>query len=149
MRFRIATTLCALVGALSFMPASAQTARGLPDFTELYEQQGPTVVSIDVTQKARRPQGGPDLSEDDPFYEFFRRFGQVPRGQQQRPREFEQQSTGSGFILSADGYVLTNAHVVDDANEVTVKLTDKREFKAKVVGSDKRTDVALLKIDAT
>jgi serine protease Do len=126
--------------------ASAQGGR-LPDFTELYEQQGAAVVSIDVTQKARRQQM-PDLSEDDPFYEFFRRFGQIPRGAP-RPREFEQQATGSGFILSADGYVLTNGHVVDDANEVTVKLSDKREFKAKVIGTDKRTDVALLKIDAT
>jgi serine protease Do len=90
----------------------------------------------------------PDISEDDPFYEFFRRFGQIPRGQP-RPRDFEQQSTGSGFILAADGYVLTNAHVVDDASEVTVKLSDKREFRAKVIGTDKRTDVALLKIEAT
>jgi serine protease Do len=121
--------------------------KGLPDFTELYEQQGPAVVSIDVTQKSRRSVM-PELSEDDPFYEFFRRFGQIPRNTP-RPRDFEQQSTGSGFILSADGYVLTNAHVVDDASEVSVKLTDKREFKAKVIGTDKRTDVALLKIEAT
>ncbi len=90
----------------------------------------------------------PELSEDDPFYEFFRRFGQIPRNTP-RPRDFEQQSTGSGFILSADGYILTNAHVVDEASEVSVKLTDKREFKAKVIGTDKRTDVALLKIEAT
>jgi serine protease Do len=142
------TTLGALVGVLWFSPAApAQVGRGLPDFTELYEQQGPAVVSIDVTQKSRRSMM-PDLSEDDPFYEFFRRFGQIPRNAP-RPREFEQQATGSGFILSSDGYILTNAHVVDEANEVSVKLTDKREFKAKVVGSDKRTDVALLKIDAT
>jgi serine protease Do len=148
MKLRIWTTLGALVGVLWFSPAApAQVGRGLPDFTELYEQQGPAVVSIDVTQKARRS-AMPELSEDDPFYEFFRRFGQIPRNTP-RPRDFEQQSTGSGFILSADGYVLTNAHVVDDASEVSVKLTDKREFKAKVVGTDKRTDVALLKIDAT
>jgi serine protease Do len=121
--------------------------KGLPDFTELYEQQGPAVVSIDVTQKSRRS-AMPELSEDDPFYEFFRRFGQIPRNAP-RPRDFEQQSTGSGFILSADGYILTNAHVVDEASEVSVKLTDKREFKAKVIGTDKRTDVALLKIEAT
>jgi serine protease Do len=119
----------------------------LPDFTELYEQQGPAVVSIDVTQTVRRSPL-PDLSEDDPFYEFFRRFGQVPRGRE-RPRDLEQQSVGSGFILSSDGYILTNAHVVDDATEVMVKLTDKREFRAKVIGSDKRSDVAVLKIDAT
>jgi len=127
--------------------AGAQVGR-LPDFTDLYEQQGPAVVSIDVTQTARRSQF-PNLSEDDPFYEFFRRFGPIPRGQP-RPREFEQpQATGSGFILTADGYVLTNAHVVDEASEVMVKLSDKREFKAKVIGADKRTDVAVLKIDAT
>src|SRR5215468_6989556 len=116
---------------------AAQGAR-LPDFTDLYEQQAPAVVSVDVTQKARRSQF-PDLSEDDPFYEFFRRFGPNPRGPP-RPREFEQQASGSGFILTADGYVLTNAHVVEDANEVTVRLSDKREFKAKVIGADKRTD---------
>src|SRR5438105_2754679 len=149
MKLRILTTLGAMAGVLWFSPAvPAQGARGLPDFTELYEQQGPAVVSIDVTQKSRRS-FLPDISEDDPFYEFFRRFGQIPRGQQPRPREFEQLAMGSGFILSADGYILTNAHVVDEASEVSVKLTDKREFKAKVVGTDKRTDVALLKIDAT
>jgi serine protease Do len=148
MKLRIWTTLGALVGVLWFSPAApAQVGKGLPDFTELYEQQGPAVVSIDVTQKSRRS-AMPELSEDDPFYEFFRRFGQIPRNTP-RPRDFEQQSTGSGFILSADGYILTNAHVVDEASEVSVKLTDKREFKAKVIGTDKRTDVALLKIDAT
>jgi serine protease Do len=148
MKLRIWTTLGALVSVLWFSPAApAQVGKALPDFTELYEQQGPTVVSIDVTQTSRRSVM-PELSEDDPFYEFFRRFGQIPRNTP-RPRDFEQQSTGSGFILSADGYVLTNAHVVDDASEVSVKLTDKREFKAKVIGTDKRTDVALLKIDAS
>ena len=148
MNLRIWTTLGALVGVFWFSPAvPAQVGKGLPDFTELYEQQGPAVVSIDVTQKSRRSVM-PELSEDDPFYEFFRRFGQIPRNTP-RPRDFEQQSTGSGFILSADGYILTNAHVVDEASEVSVKLTDKREFKAKVIGTDKRTDVALLKIDAT
>ena len=148
MKLRIWTTLGALVGVLWFSPAvPAQAGKGLPDFTELYEQQGPAVVSIDVTQKSRRSVM-PELSEDDPFYEFFRRFGQIPRNTP-RPRDFEQQSTGSGFILSADGYILTNAHVVDEASEVSVKLTDKREFKAKVIGTDKRTDVALLKIEAT
>jgi serine protease Do len=149
MNLRIWTIAAALAGAVCFVPAGlAQSARGLPDFTELYEQQGPAVVSIDVTSTVKRsPLAG--LSEDDPFYEFFRRFGQVPRGGRERPRDLEQQSVGSGFILSGDGYVLTNAHVVDDASEVTVKLTDKREFRAKVIGLDKRTDVAVLKIDAT
>ena len=126
--------------------ASAQgRAAGLPDFTELYERQGPAVVSIDVTQTVRR-QRQSELSEDDPFYEFFRRFGPIPRRGPER--DFEAQSTGSGFILSADGYIVTNAHVVDEASEVNVRLTDKREFRAKVIGADKRSDIALLKIDA-
>ncbi len=129
-------------------PAAAQgRAAGLPDFTDLYDKQGPAVVAIDVTQKVRRGRGL-ELSEDDPFYEFFRRFGQIPRQRPGPEREFEQQSVGSGFLISSDGYLITNAHVVDGADEVSVKLTDKREFKAKVVGTDKRTDIALLKIDA-
>jgi serine protease Do len=118
----------------------------LPDFTELYDRQAPAVVSIDVTQKVRAVRGVPELSEDDPFYEFFRRFGQIPR-----PRgapEREAQSVGSGFIISSDGYLITNAHVVDGADEVKINLADRREFKAKVVGTDKRTDVAVLKIEA-
>jgi len=146
----------ALFGALALatvtLTAPLALAQGragsLPDFTDLYEKQGPAVVSIDVTQKIRRPRL-PDISEDDPFYEFFRRFGQVPRGGGRSPeREYESQSTGSGFILSGDGFVITNAHVVEDSSEVTVRLTDRRDFIAKVIGSDKRTDVALLKIDA-
>jgi len=132
----------------AFAPsASAQGRAGsLPDFTDLYDKAGPTVVSIDVTQKSRRTRGMPELSEDDPFYEFFRRFGQVPprRGQEREP---EAQAVGSGFIIGSDGQVITNAHVVDGADEVTVRLSDKREFKAKVLGADKRTDVALLKIE--
>ncbi|TMH52010.1 MAG: trypsin-like serine protease, partial [Betaproteobacteria bacterium] len=148
MKLSIWTLVAALAGAVSFVPVTAaQSTRGLPDFTELYEQQGPAVVSVDVTQTVRRSQL-PDLSEDDPFYEFFRRVGQIPRGRE-RPRDLEQQSVGSGFILSSDGYILTNAHVVDDASEVMVRLSDKREFRAKVVGVDKRTDVAVLKIEAT
>jgi serine protease Do len=148
MNLRIWTVVGALLSAVSFAPATAaQSSRGLPDFTELYEQQGPAVVSIDVTQTVKRSQF-PELSEDDPFYEFFRRFGQVPRGRE-RQRDLEQQSVGSGFILSSDGYILTNSHVVDDASEVLVKLSDKREFRAKVIGVDKRTDVAVLKIEAS
>jgi serine protease Do len=120
-------------------------AKDLPNFTELAEKQGPAVVNVSTTQTVQAQQGIPQLpfSEDDPFYEFFKRFAPPV------PREFESKSLGSGFIISSDGYLLTNAHVVADADEVTVKLTDKREFKAKVIGSDRRTDVALLKIDAT
>ncbi|MEP7181599.1 MAG: DegQ family serine endoprotease [Betaproteobacteria bacterium] len=143
-----AAALTALFVVAAVPPAAAQSPRvALPDFTELYEKQSPAVVSIDVTQKARGARGMPELSEDDPFYEFFRRFGQVPRGRQQPERE--QQSVGSGFIISSDGFLVTNAHVVDGADEVKVNLADKREFKAKVIGIDKRTDVALLKIESS
>jgi len=126
--------------------AQSAVAKDLPDFTELVEKQGPAVVNVSTTQIIHVPQmqqGMPNLPENDPFYEFFRRFAP------QSPRDQESQSLGSGFIISADGYILTNAHVVDRADKITVRLTDKREFKAKVVGADKRTDVALLKIDAT
>ena len=139
-------------------PASVQAqpaavVRGLPDFTELVEQVGPSVVNIRTTEKvtARPSIGGMD--ED--MLEFFRRFGvpvpNIPRQQgPQRPQPEEQpRGVGSGFLLSPDGYVMTNAHVVEGADEVIVTLTDKREFKAKIIGSDKRTDVAVVKIDAT
>jgi serine protease Do len=135
-----------LVLGLAF-DAAAQ-GRDLPDFTQIVDQHGASVVNISTTQ-ARQRAGQPrmpQLDEDDPFYEFFRRF--IPRGPQ-GPRDFESQSLGSGFIISQDGYILTNAHVVDSADEITVKLNDKREFKAKVIGADRRTDVALIKIEAT
>lgn len=115
----------------------------LPDFTDLVETQGAAVVNISTTQIIQNMQGLPNIPENDPFYEFFRRFAP------QIPREQELQSLGSGFIISSDGYILTNAHVVESADKITVRLTDKREFRAKVIGADKRTDVALLKIDAT
>jgi serine protease Do len=126
------------------MPFGA--AAQLPDFTDLVERQGPTVVNISTTQSVRSPLAPqvPNLQEGDPFFEFFRRFIPNPG-----PREFQSQSLGSGFIISSDGYILTNAHVVEAAEEITVKLNDKREFKAKVIGSDRRTDIALLKIDAS
>jgi serine protease Do len=130
--------------ALLFAVPVAAAAQ-LPDFTELVDKQGPAVVNISTTQSVRNPllPQMPNLQEDDPFYEFFRRF--IP---QPGPREFQSQSLGSGFIISQDGYILTNAHVVEAADEITVKLTDKREFKAKVIGADRRTDIALIKIDA-
>jgi serine protease Do len=130
--------------ALLFAVPVAAAAQ-LPDFTELVEKQGPAVVNISTTQSVRNPllPQIPNLQEDDPFYEFFRRFAPQPG-----PREFQSQSLGSGFIISQDGYILTNAHVVETADEITVKLTDKREFKAKVIGADRRTDIALIKIDA-
>src|SRR3974390_1335843 len=123
--------------------ASAPLARALPDFTALVEQNGPAVVNISTTAKVRASAQELQIPGEpgDPFYEFFRRFTlPAPQGDQIR------RGVGSGFIVSADGYILTNAHVVDEAAEVTVKLTDNREFTAKVVGADKRTDVALVKI---
>ena len=113
-------------------------ANGFPDFTALVEKQAGAVVNISTTQRIAQP----DFSAGDPFFEFFRRFApQMPRAQ-------ESQSLGSGFIISADGYIMTNAHVVDHADKITVRLTDKREYSAKVIGADKRSDVALLKIEA-
>ncbi|MBL8488101.1 MAG: DegQ family serine endoprotease [Rhodocyclaceae bacterium] len=131
---------------LSFQ-AGAQVA-GLPDFTEIAEKQGVAVVNISATQ-VMKGRANPQLpfDEDDPAYEFFRRF--IPKQIPGIPRDFENRSLGSGFIVSSDGYILTNAHVVDAADEVLVRLTDKREFKARVIGADKRTDVALLKIEAS
>lgn len=129
--------------------ALAQT-RGLPDFSELAEKQGPAVVNISTTQIIRdQAQMMPfPFDENDPAFELFKRFmPRVPGNGS--PREFENKSLGSGFVISGDGYILTNAHVVDAADEITVRLTDKREYKAKVIGADKRTDVALIKIEAS
>ncbi len=143
-RFIRIAMLCTVL-ALSSL-AGAQS-RGLPDFVELAEKQSPSVVNISTLQngKAKQANGIP-VDPSDPAYEIFRRFfPQAPGGAQPPP---ENRSLGSGFIISADGFVMTNAHVIEGADEVTVKLLDKREFRAKVVGADKRTDVALLKIDA-
>jgi len=140
--------------------AQAQTAPSqLPDFAELVERAGPAVVNIRTTSRANAAAGRgapqiPGLDENDPFYEFFRRFmpPQQP-GPQQRPgpRSDRQvpRGLGSGFIISADGYIMTNHHVVDGSEQITVTLADKREYSAKLIGSDQRTDVALLKIEAS
>lgn len=135
-----------VIALLTFFANTLQ-AKDLPDFTELVEKQGAAVVNVSTTQTIHNAQafpGMPNLPEGDPFYEFFRRFAPP-----QAPHDEQSQSLGSGFIISEDGYILTNAHVVDSADKITVRLTDKREYKAKVIGADKRTDVALLKIDAT
>lgn len=135
---------------------AAASNYNLPDFTDLVEKASPAVVNIRTTERVRARGNSP---EDDEMAEFFRRFFGVPmpgaptpprRGQPQTPPQGEEQSrgVGSGFIISADGYVMTNAHVVADAETIYVTLPDKREFKAKLIGSDKRTDVALLKIEA-
>ena len=158
--FVAATALFAPVGLGVVAPAAAQAAV-LPDFTDLVDKVGPAVVNIRTTEKIKQmqPGGGAD---DEEMQEFFRRFfGQPaprqqqpsPRGKRQAPQGQEEQQVprgvGSGFIISGDGYVLTNAHVVEGADEVFVTLTDKREFKAKIIGSDRRTDVALVKIEGS
>ncbi|MDP9065281.1 MAG: Do family serine endopeptidase [Pseudomonadota bacterium] len=125
-------------------PASARVT-GLPDFSGLVAETGSAVVNISVTEKPRGAMTGAESGEqaDDPLSQFFHRFQMPP------PEQTPSHGIGSGFIVSQDGYVLTNAHVVADASVVTVKLTDRREFAAKVVGADKRSDVALIKIAAT
>jgi serine protease Do len=150
----------ATVASVAVLPqgvAMAQSAvvRGLPDFTDLVDQVGPSVVNIRTREKASERSGANGMDEE--MAEFFRRFGvpipNVPRQQRpQRPQQDEEaqpRGVGSGFILTADGFVMTNAHVVDGAEEVIVTLTDKREYKARIVGADKRTDVAVVKIEAT
>jgi len=145
--------------SVAFGPASPafSQVRGLPDFTELVEQVGPSVVNIRTLERVTsRPRQGGGSEEE--MLEFFRRFGvpipnmprQAPRPNRPQPQEEEQpRGVGSGFILTSDGYIMTNAHVVDGADEVLVTLTDDREFKARIVGADKRTDVAVVKIEAT
>ncbi len=167
----LAITLMSSAWSPLLTPAAAQSSaavRGLPDFADLVDKAGPAVVNIRTTERAKSadraapqipmPEG---MDENDPFYEFFRRFfpprqgpgpggpggpggprgggngGEVPRG------------VGSGFIISSDGYVMTNHHVVDGADDIYVTLTDKREMKAKLIGSDRRTDVAIVKIEGS
>ena len=147
--------ICTLVAVVSVTVAclgSVAAARSLPDFTELVEHNRAAVVNISTTQRRaapterpRLPRGFeiPDLPEDSPFHEFFRRFfgeGEI--------EEFDAQSLGSGFIISPDGFIISNNHVVRNADEVVVRLSDRREYKARVVGTDEPTDVALLKIEA-
>ena len=161
--FLVALTMStgAFVATAPLQPAMAQ-ARALPDFTDMVDQVGPSVVNIRTLEKVapRTAQGGAAGDED--MMEFFRRFGipmpnvpgnprQAPRQNRPQPQQEEEQprGVGSGFILTADGFIMTNAHVVEGADEVLVTLTDKREFKAKIIGADKRSDVAVVKIEAT
>ena len=122
----------------------------LPDFTELVEQQGRAVVNISTTQARRAPSKLPfqipELDESDPMFDFFRKY--IPRVPEYPGPDPDNQSLGSGFIISADGYILTNAHVVEEAEEIKVRLADKREFDAVVIGADARSDVALIRIEA-
>ncbi|MDD4928112.1 MAG: Do family serine endopeptidase [Gallionella sp.] len=147
----LAALLALMLAACERPPVLPQTRAAavtvaLPNFTELVKKEGPAVVNISTTRKIR---GGipffdiPEITQNDSFYEFFRRFAP---GMQ---HEYSSQTLGSGFIISPDGYLLTNAHVVEESVEVTVRLTDKREFNAKIVGTDRRSDIALLKISAT
>ena len=147
----------ALTGALSMQPVAAQAKGELPDFTELVERVGPSVVNIRTLERGRSQAAAPNI--DPNMEEFLRRFGIPmpggrggrggPGGNNNADDEPQQRGVGSGFILTADGYVMTNAHVVDGADEVLVTLTDKREFKARLIGADKRTDVAVVKIEAS
>ena len=162
---RLLCVAAAVAVGSALVPAHAQNATGsvatgtygLPDFADLVEKVSPAVVNIRTTEKVRMQQGGPS---DDDMAEFFRRFFGVPmpgmpgQGQKRRnppPQQEEEQSrgVGSGFIISGDGYILTNAHVVEGAETIYVTLIDKREYKAKLIGLDKRTDVALVKVEAT
>jgi serine protease Do len=127
--------------------AAAAPAVTTPDFAQITAQHGAAVVNISVAGTSKASAGGLELDPSDPFSEFFRQFP-GPRGRGGPQQGMPTRGQGSGFIVSADGTILTNAHVVQDATEVTVKLTDRREFKAKVLGSDPRTDVAVIKIEA-
>jgi len=133
-------------------PVGTLNGRVLPDFATLVEQVGPAVVNVSVVEQAHRvsrDSSSDDSAADDPFQEFFRRFGiPQPDGGGRRGYDVPQrQGEGSGFIVSSDGYILTNAHVVADADEVTVRMTDRREYPAKVIGVDQRSDVAVIKIE--
>ncbi|VAX09930.1 HtrA protease/chaperone protein [hydrothermal vent metagenome] len=157
-RYRIAVVACSL---LLLCIADLQ-AQSLPDFTQMVEKYSPAVVNISTKQKPTKtlmerlpPQYQiPDLPKDSPLNDLFRHFFGVPPGRPHgrppsgSPHGFEGRSLGSGFIISDDGYLMTNHHVVTGADEITVRLSDHREFKAEVVGSDERSDIALLKIDA-
>jgi len=131
--------------ATAAAPDAAPLVKGLPDFTALVDRYGSAVVNVAVVEKRRNissDEGDEEGSMPDPLQDFLRRFGQ-PHGIQP-----PQRGEGSGFIVTSDGYILTNAHVVADASDVTVRLTDRREFTAKVVGVDRKTDVAVIKIQA-
>ena len=151
----LVTCATAVIAMYPSQSALAQ-ARTLPDFTDLVDQVGPSVVNIRTLEKVV-PRTAPGGSGDEEMLEFFRRFGlpmpnmprQAPRSNRPAPEEEQPKGVGSGFIFSSDGLIMTNAHVVEGADEVLVTLTDKREFKARILGADKRSDVALVKIEAS
>nr|VFJ95820.1 MAG: serine protease Do [Candidatus Kentron sp. H]VFK00852.1 MAG: serine protease Do [Candidatus Kentron sp. H]VFK04754.1 MAG: serine protease Do [Candidatus Kentron sp. H] len=136
-------------------PPPSHAAQTLPEFTELVQAYRPAVVNISTTQKQaqrrfdlRKHFGMPDLPEDSPFHDFFRQFPFFEEEGEGGIEKFETHSLGSGFIISEDGYVISNHHVVKDADEIIVRLSDRREFEAEVVGVDEKSDISLLKIDA-
>lgn len=158
-RARARALLSATTLALTFVlgqPVLSAQARELPDFSELVERVGPAVVNIRTSERVRLPEAQAEANEQ--MQELLRRFGlPVPNQRRGAPRGGgsddddapTRRGVGSGFIISADGYVLTNAHVVQGADEVIVTLTDKRELKAKLIGADQRSDVAVVKVEAT
>ncbi|HEU0203548.1 MAG TPA: trypsin-like peptidase domain-containing protein, partial [Burkholderiaceae bacterium] len=160
---RLFVAALVVAGGLAFASteSTAQPTQVLPDFSELVERAGPAVVNIRTTARVGATSGGPqipELDENDPLNEFFRRFfpqpprpgpgpspgPRGPRGDREVPR-----GVGSGFVIGNDGYVMTNHHVVDGADQIIVTFADRREFRGKLIGSDRRTDVALVKIEAT
>lgn len=156
-----ASMIASAPAVMAAPPVASAAVAALPDFADIVERTGPGVVNIRTTERVRQNAQGQGGMDDPEMQEFFRRFFGIPIPRQQQPgtprgngkqgnpsqQEEVPRGVGSGFIISADGFILTNAHVVDGASEVYVTLTDKREFKAKIVGSDTRTDVAVLKID--
>jgi len=148
-----ASGLVVATALLWLFVAAPLQARELPDFTELVDKYGAAVVNISTTQKIQHPPMSksprmPEQIPEGPFGDLFRHFF----GEEGEPREFEDfdsKSLGSGFIISNDGYVMTNYHVIKDANEIIVRLNDRRELEAEIVGSDARSDLALLKVDAS
>lgn len=119
----------------------------LPDFTAMVERQGMAVVNISaISSRDQVAEGVPALNESDPMFDFFRRI--IPRRSQPPKADPENESLGSGFIISADGYILTNAHVIENADEILVRLADKREYRAHIIGADPRSDIALIRIEA-
>ncbi|MFO8025645.1 DegQ family serine endoprotease [Thiohalophilus sp.] len=157
MKVRSVNWLTLLLALTFFVTPSQALLSGnskLPDFTELAEKNSPAVVNISTTQKITREQGMPgfnipEFPEESPFGDLFKHFFGEKGPGAGPPEEFENQSLGSGFIINTDGYIVTNYHVVKDAEEITVRLSDRRELKAEVIGSDKRSDMALLKVEAT
>ncbi len=143
----------AIVVLIALIYINMTQAQGLPDFTELVNKNAAAVVNISTSMKKSKAGGlppdfnMPDIPEDSPFYDFFRKyFDEIPKGY--GPPAQERSSLGSGFIISSDGYVITNNHVVSNAEEIVVRLNDRREFTAELIGTDKRSDIAVLKIDA-